>query len=89
MLDVANRLSTLFVTMGIIGLCLFLFSFEEIELFGARFWYPVWFMVVLVWAFMIYRYATHEVPTKQKRAQELEARSKYLPKAHSKKKRRR
>lgn len=86
MQEVGNRFSTLFVTMGILGLILFFFSFEQIQLFGARFWYPIWGIAVIVWGYYIVRFMKKEVPALKERSQRLEAQSRYLP---TKKKRKR
>lgn len=87
--DIGNRISTLLVTMGVIGMILFFFSFEQIDLFGARFWYPTWVVTVLVWTFFIVRYVKRDIPAKKSRSEKLRAHAKYLPKSGNKKKRRR
>src|SRR3989338_157076 len=43
-----KRAGTMFLTMGVVGLVLFFFSFEQIIFFGARFWYPLWAIGLLV-----------------------------------------
>jgi len=87
--EVGNRISTLLVTMGFLGIVLFFFSFEQIELFGARFWYPTWVIGMLVWVHFIVRYVRRDIPAKKMRSQLLKEKAKYLPKAKQKKKRRR
>ena len=34
--EIGGRISTLLITMGILGVILYFFSFEQIQLFGAR-----------------------------------------------------
>lgn len=80
--EIGSRISSLFITMGLLGVILFFFSFEHIQLFGARFWYPIWVIAILVWTFFIVRFVKREVPKKRAREMALREQSKYLPKQH-------
>ncbi len=80
--EIGNRISTLLVVMGLLGVLLYFFSFEEIQLFGARFWYPVWIVVTAVWVFFLVRYVKRDVPAKRAREQHLREQGKYLPHQH-------
>ena len=51
--------------MGILGLMLFFFSFEEIPLLGARFWYLIWALGVGVWVALIVRYVVKVIPAER------------------------
>ncbi|MBT5807885.1 hypothetical protein HOI18_01270 [Candidatus Uhrbacteria bacterium] len=86
---IGQRIGTLFVTMGLLGVLLFFFSFERVSLFGARFWYPVWLIATGVWAFYIVRFIRRDVPAMRLRDMERKAISKYLPTGRKRKKRRR
>ncbi|TAL50623.1 hypothetical protein EPN81_02380 [Patescibacteria group bacterium] len=77
--EVGSRVSTLLVTMGILGVILFFFSFEGIQLFGARFWYPIWMIATIVWVFFLVRYMKRDVPVKRAREEMLKEQGKYLP----------
>ena len=77
--EIGSRVSTLLVTMGILGVSLFFFSFEGIQLFGARFWYPIWIVATIVWAFFLVRYMKRDVPAKRAREESLREQGKYLP----------
>lgn len=77
--EAGHRISTLLVTMGLAGVVLFFFSFEEIRLFGARFWYPIWGVAFLVWAFFIVRYVKRDVPRMKEREARRRAQRQYLP----------
>jgi phosphatidylglycerophosphate synthase len=74
-----RRLATVGLTMGAIGLLFWFFSFEEVRLFGARFWYLVWLLGVVVWLVKIwigfYRLAPRARAAEAARRQ----REKYLP----------
>ncbi len=81
--DVGSRISSLLVTMGLLGVILFFFSFEGIQLFGARFWYPLWVLATLVWVFFLVRYVKRDIPAKREREERLREQGKYLPRQHS------
>ena len=76
---VGNKVIPFFVMMGILGMVLFFFSFENIQLFGARFWYPVWLIAFVVWAIRIVRFVMRDVPEKRERDLKQHAKSKYIP----------
>lgn len=80
--EIGSRISSLFITMGLLGVILFFFSFEQIQLFGARFWYPIWMITVLVWGFFIVRFVKREIPAKRAREEMLREQSRYLPRAN-------
>lgn len=80
--EIGNRISSLLITMGILGVILYFFSFEEIQLFGARFWYPLWIIATLVWMFFLVRFVKRDVPAKRAREESLRAKWKYLPHQH-------
>lgn len=77
--EIGGRIASMLITMGILGAILFFFSFERIQLFGARFWYPVWILATVVWTGFIVRYVKRDIPAQKVRAQRLHAQSKYLP----------
>lgn len=80
--EIGSRISSLFITMGLLGVVLFFFSFEEIQLFGARFWYLIWVIAVLVWTFFIVRFVKRDIPEKRTREIALREQAKYLPQQH-------
>ena len=78
--EVFNRIGKLFVTTGLWGLVLFLFAFERIPFFSARFWYIILACAFLAWLGMILYFIFKVIPKeKSKRSEEI-ARDKYLPK---------
>ncbi|MBI4256771.1 hypothetical protein HY626_01800 [Candidatus Uhrbacteria bacterium] len=80
--EIGSRISGLLITMGLLGIILFFFSFEEIQLFGARFWYLVWTIAVFVWTFFIVRFVRRDIPEKRAREIALREQGKYLPRPH-------
>ena len=89
--EIGGRISDLLITSGLLGFILFFFSFENVQFFGARFWYPVWMIMVAVWAYYIVRYMRRDVPAMKARSASRAAAGTYLPtsKKRRKKKKRR
>ncbi len=76
------RAAALGLAMGLLGMFWLFFSFEEISYFGMRAWILVWGMVVVVWAWKMYRYATKEVPQRRLLEQSKSEANKYLPRSN-------
>jgi hypothetical protein len=68
------------MTMGCLGLLFLFFSFEQARLFGARFWFVLLIIVLLVWlGFISYDY--FRVAPRERRIEAVRRqREKYLPK---------
>lgn len=75
---IGERVVSLCLTMGFLGLLLFFFSYEGIRFFGARFWYPLWDLGLLVWIACIVRYVMKDVPVMKEKNAQQHAKSKYL-----------
>lgn len=75
-----RRVCELLSVMGIVGIVLFFFSFEEIRLLGARPAYLLWILGLAVWIVSIARYAKRDIPGARQREQDRAAQNKYLPK---------
>ncbi len=74
-----GRIGTMLVTLGILGVLLYFFSYERIRLFGSRFWYLFWVIGLIVWAGFIVRFAKKTIPElKQKEGIRAQMR-KYFP----------
>ena len=76
---VGKRLMTCSLTMGIIGVLLYFFSYEGIQLFGARFWYPLWAIGFIAWVVVLVKFAMKEVPAMRDKNVKQHAKSKYIP----------
>jgi amino acid transporter len=76
---IGGRISTMLIVMGALGLILYFFSFERIQLFGARFWYPIWIVAVVVWAAVLFRFVKRDVPRMREMSALGRERAKYLP----------
>lgn len=77
--DGYRRIVALLLTMGCLGLVLFFFSYEQIQLFGAHFWYAVWGLVTIVWLVFIIRHFVKFVPAERERLHLKQEQMKYLP----------
>ena len=78
-----RRIGRLCVTMGLVGLVLYFFTYQEIPLLGMRAWFLVWGIALLVWVWTIVRYATNVVPAERQRLTGRTERDKYLPRPKS------
>lgn len=67
------------LTMGALGILFLFFGFEQVRLFGARFWYLFWLIGFLVWlGFILHEY--FKVAPREKKIEDLRRqREKYLP----------
>ncbi len=79
-----NKFGTLFLTSGFLGLLLYFFSYEQIYLFGARFWFLILGIIFLVWLGYIIRYIKKTVPKEKAEIAEREKFEKYMPKSKKK-----
>lgn len=77
--DMGLRIGSLLITMGLLGILFYFFSYERIRLFGSRFWYLLWLIGVLVWTVSLARYAHTVVPSMKHREAERAQRRKYFP----------
>lgn len=71
--------SQLLFTMGALGLLLFFFTYEEVYLFGARFWFLVWGVGFVAWAIFIIRYVKVTIPQLRSIDSEKHIENEYLP----------
>lgn len=74
-----NRVGRMGVTMGIIGLIIYFFTYQEIPFLGSRFWYLFWGVGCVIWIMSIVHYVKKIIPEERQREVELFERSKYLP----------
>lgn len=73
--------SSVCFTASLLGFILLFFRYEETPFFGARFWFLLWVLMIILWVGFLLRYFFRIVPEKQKRLFEQRQREKYLPKA--------
>lgn len=78
--EVFSRLGRMGVTMGIVGLMLFFFSFEELPFLAARGWYLVWTAGLIAWLATIVRYVIKVIPAERAAELARQEKAKYMPK---------
>ena len=83
-----NKVATMLITMGLLGVGLFFFSYEHVFFLGARFWYPVWLLGAIVWIVFIIRFFRKRIPVMVKRDLSRKEEKKYLPTRKQKRKKR-
>ena len=88
-LEIFNRAGSLLVTMGGLGLVLYLFSYERIPFLGIRMWFIVWGIGLLAWVGTSVFYACKTVPCLRRQAVAKEERMKYFPRGKKKKSKKR
>lgn len=74
-----KKVGQLLLTMGIFGLLIFFFAFERLYFIGARFWFLLWGIGLVVWIVQIVRYAKVTVPAKREAQQKGKEQERYMP----------
>ncbi len=77
--EMLKRIAGIFSATGGIGLIWFFFTFEEIQFFGARFWFLVIIVGVVIALIRLRRFMKRDVPVLQHREQSRAEVNKYLP----------
>ncbi len=75
-----RRFFKLSLTMGLIGFVLLFFFYEGLPVFGARFWFLVWLVVLLIWSVVILVNLLIKLPRERRELAEKKRFEKYLPK---------
>ncbi len=76
---VGNRVGNLLITMGALGVGLYFFSFERIQLFGSRIWYLCWLIGLIVWVVFLVRYTKNKIPSMKEQSEARFEKRKYFP----------
>ncbi len=74
-----RRLYEFSLTQAIIGFLFIFFNYQAIPFFSARFWYLIWFVIIVVWLYHIFNFFSRKIPEKKKKAENEEKYHKYLP----------
>ncbi|MDP2586239.1 MAG: hypothetical protein Q8P32_00490 [Candidatus Komeilibacteria bacterium] len=74
-----QKLGSLFLSFGIVGLILMFFKQQRVPYLGMRFWLALWLVICLVWLAFILKFIFKEIPRiKEERKKQAEIK-KYLP----------
>lgn len=76
---IGKKFATFCLTTGLLGVVLYFFSYEEIRLFGARIWYPLWVIGFIAWGVVLVRFTTKDVPALREKNMKQSAKTKYIP----------
>lgn len=76
-----KRSGNLGITMGFFGLVWMFFRQERVAFLAWRFWLLLWFVVVVIWAFRLARYALKRIPEIKAEEERRINVEKYLPKS--------
>lgn len=74
-----DKLSSLGLTTGILGLIFFFFRQQNVFLLGYRMWFLLWGILFLVWAIKVLKYYFKRIPEIKSEQQERMRKQKYLP----------
>ena len=74
-----RMVSQMLLSMGLLGTAMFFFTYEEIYILGARFWFLLWGIGLVVWIVFIVRYAKKKIPLLRTADLEKNKENKYLP----------
>ena len=69
-----------FLTMGLVGLVLLWFRYENAAVLSARFWLLVWALAFVIWLVKIFQYQLKIVPPAREKLEQKKIFQKYLPK---------
>ncbi len=76
---IAMRAANMTFAFGLLGFVIYFFTFEEIQFFGARFWFLIWLVALVIMIVRLVKYATKEVPLLRQRDMSRVESNKYLP----------
>jgi len=75
-----ERVGSLFLTMGLLGLLWWAMTYEKVPMLSMRIWIIAWLALVGYWIWLIVKYVRVEIPAKHAMAKEREQYEKWLPK---------
>lgn len=74
-----DKYTSLFFSLGLIGLAMTWFRYERINLLSGRFWLVIWLAVAGIWLYRIVNYQFKVIPKIRKDAENRQLLQKYLP----------
>ncbi len=72
-----GKISTYLVTMGIVGYLLLFFSYQMVPFLSMRFFFLLWSLSAVLWAYMIWQFGATEVVRMRDEIQKKEQLGKY------------
>lgn len=80
-----NKIGVMLLSMGLIGLSWFFFTFEGIYIVGARFWFILWLIGLVAWIWSIVKFVKKDIPELKAEREARADANQYLPKKKKKK----
>ena len=74
-----QKVSSWCLTMGVAGLMIFFFSFEQVPILSMRFWFAGWAIWAVIWAVFILKFFIKVIPVEKAMIKEKARLEKYLP----------
>ena len=74
-----RKVASLLTIMGILGLLWYFFTYETAYFIGARFWFLIWALGVVAWAYTIVRFVRVKVPIEKEALKNRSVGNQYLP----------
>ncbi|MDD4995263.1 MAG: hypothetical protein PHW53_02270 [Patescibacteria group bacterium] len=74
-----QKVSSWCLTMGVAGLMIFFFSFEQVPILSMRIWFAGWAVWAVIWMIFIIMFFVKTIPAEKSRIKEKERLEKYLP----------
>jgi phosphatidylglycerophosphate synthase len=69
----------MFMTLGILGILWFFCAYEQVYFFGARFWFLVFVLAVIIWVVRIVWFVKVKIPILKTQGSAKQETNKYLP----------
>ena len=79
-LKLTQKYFSFFIALGLLGLLLIFFRYEQSMILAARFWLVVWSLLAVGWLILILNYQLKALPEAKKQSAERKLFQKYLPK---------
>ncbi len=79
-----SKIGNMLIIMGLAGLSLWVFAYEQIPVLSMRFFYIIWFACLLVWIYFLYKYIFIEIPKLIQFKKMREQENKWIPKSKGK-----
>lgn len=76
---ICRRLAALLITTALLGFVCLFFAYEQLPLFGMRFWVLLVFIMFIIWLVRIVSYIVREYPVERAAIVEKKNLEKYLP----------
>ncbi len=74
-----TNFGNMLVSMGLLGFVFFFFTYEEIYLLGARFWFVILGVGLITWFAFIVRYVKVKIPELRLADEEKHRKNQYIP----------